>query len=366
MPHSSTTDLTNVANGDAPSTITIRRPDDMHVHLRDGPMLKAVADYTANLCSRAIIMPNLKPPVRTLTEALAYRERIMAAISPANRSSFTPLMTLYLTDHTTAEQIEEAYNSGYVYACKLYPAGATTNSAFGVTSYDAITPAVAAMERIGMVLCIHGEDASPSVDMFDREKVFLSLTLPTLLTRFPKLKVVLEHITTADAANFVLNHTEGRLAASITAHHLLYSRQALFEGAKIHPHMFCLPILKRETHRQALLKAIGEDDKQRFFAGTDSAPHPKDAKICPEGCAGIFTANAAVSLYTEAFVDAGLLDKLEDFYSVNGAKFYGLGLNSGSVTLEQRESKVIDQINVEGSEPIIPLRAGKSLKWTVI
>lgn len=344
-------------------TITIRRPDDMHVHLRDGDMLSAVASYTAAQFERAIIMPNLKPPIRTLSEAQQYSERIKANLQPETK--FTPLMTLYLTDSTTPDDIHTAHNSGLVKACKLYPAGATTNSALGVTSIDAIAPALTAMQEVGMVLCIHGEVVFPEVDIFDREAEFVSGVLPKLLTSYPTLKIVLEHVTTLEAAKAVLSHPPGRLAATITAHHLLFSRHALFEGAKLHPHMFCLPVLKRDIHRQALIKALSEDEHGRFFAGTDSAPHPRDTKLCTDSCAGIFSAPCAVQLYTEAFDAAGLLHKLEAFLSENGARFYGLPLNEGTITLVQRPSMVEDKVCVKNAEPVIPLRAGQSVAWTI-
>lgn len=344
-------------------SLTIRRPDDMHVHLRDGAMLHAVAPYTASHFSRAIVMPNLTPPVRTLADAVAYRSRIMSALPPGTH--FTPLMTLYLTDDTSATDIEQAFHSGLVHAGKLYPAGATTNSALGVTSLTALAPALSAMQRVGMPLCIHGEVASPLVDIFDREAAFIADVLPGLLASYPTLRVVLEHVTTKDAADFVVAHAEGRVAATVTAHHLLYSRMALFEHAKIHPHMFCLPVLKRETHRLALLQAIDSDDKGLFFAGTDSAPHTSDSKISADGCAGIFTANHAVALYAEAFDQAGMLGKLEQFCSVNGATFYGLPLNKGSITLQRQQQKVVDSIAVNGMEGVVPLRAGKTVNWTV-
>lgn len=346
-----------------PKTLTIRCPDDMHVHLRDGDMLSAVAPFTAAQFQRAIIMPNLKPPVRTLPEAQQYSERIKAALQPGTK--FTPLMTLYLTDSTTPDDIRTAYSSGLVRACKLYPAGATTNSALGVTSIEAIAPALTAMQEVGMILCIHGEVVFPEVDIFDREAEFVAKVLPKVLNSYPTLKIVLEHITTAEAAQAILSQPPGRLAATVTAHHLLYSRHALFEGAKLHPHMFCLPVLKRDNHRQALIEAISEDEQGRFFAGTDSAPHPRDMKLCTDSCAGIFSAPCAVQLYTEAFDNAGLLHKLEAFLSENGASFYGLPLNEGTITLVKRPSIIRDKVFVQDSEPVIPLRAGQSVAWTI-
>lgn len=351
-----------MSSGD-PDVITIRRPDDFHVHFRDGEMLKVVAPLTARQFGRAIIMPNLKPPVRTVQDAAQYKERIEAALS--KHPAFTPLMTLYLTDQTTAEEVKVAHSSGFVKACKLYPAGATTNSAFGVTSMEKVAGALRAMEQVGMVLCVHGESTDPGVDVFDKEAEFVSKVMPKLLSDFPQLKIVLEHVTTANAVDLVSETPGRRLAATITAHHLIYSRQAIFQGAKIHPHMFCLPVLKRETHRQALLKAILDDTDGKFFAGTDSAPHAESSKICSEGCAGIFTGHAAVELYAEAFQEAGALSKLEAFLSENGAKFYGLPLNDNTLTLRKAPRLISQKIPVPGSDPIIPLRSGQSIKWTL-
>lgn len=356
--------VSKLNNDGIPQTVTIRRPDDFHVHFRDNEMLKVVAPFTAKQFGRAVVMPNLKPPVRTVDDATAYRQRILAALPDG--VSFQPLMTLYLTDNTSADDIHKAYQSGIVKSCKLYPAGATTNSAFGVTSMDKVYNALEAMEQVGMVLCIHGESTAPGVDIFDKEAEFLSTILPKVLTDFPNLRIVLEHVTTSEAVNVVKNTPGNRLAATITAHHLLYCRQAIFAGAKIHPHMFCLPILKRETHRQALLKAIAEDTDGKFFAGTDSAPHIQSNKHCAEGCAGIFTGLCAVELYAEALEEAGALSKLEAFLSENGARFYGLDLNEGTITL-QRESFVVPQkVLVPGSEPVIPLRAGEQVSWTLV
>lgn len=343
--------------------LTLRRPDDMHVHFRDGAMLEAVAKFTAFEFGRAIIMPNLKPPVRNLSDAESYYHRIKKALPV--ECNFIPLMTLYLTDNTTSDDIRTAHQSGLVKACKLYPAGATTNSTLGVTSIDSIAPALVAMEAVGLVLCVHGEVAAPTVDMFDREAQFIMTVLPHLLKTYPKLKIVLEHVTTSEAVNAVLSAPPNRVAATVTAHHLLYSRQALFDGAKLHPHMFCLPVLKRETHRQSLLRAIADDDEGRFFAGTDSAPHPRDSKICPDACAGIFTAHCAVPLYAEAFEQAGMLKRLENFLSVNGANFYDLPLNKGHIILEKRDSSIESEISVVGMQPVIPLRAGQVVSWTV-
>jgi dihydroorotase len=359
----------------APTGLTIRAPDDFHVHLRDGPVLAAVAPLTAATFARALVMPNLQPPVRTLADAEAYRSRILAALPSG--TPFKPLMTLYLTDTTTPEDIRAAAASGFVPAAKLYPAGATTNSALGVTSLDAIADVLSAMQDSGMVLCVHGEVTRDSatgadVDVFDRETKFVRDVLPGLLATFPTLRVVLEHATTADAVAIVQATPGNRLAATLTAHHLLYSRAALFAGAKIHPHMFCLPVLKRERHRRALLAAAAGDDRGLFFAGTDSAPHVRGAKLCASGCAGIFTAGDAVALYAEAFEEAGAMAKLEAFMSENGARFYGVPLNEGTVALARTVDgggarAVADAIPVGdgGEDAVIPLRAGETLPWTV-
>lgn len=354
--------------------LTIRTPDDFHVHLRDGAVLEAVAPLSAATFARAIVMPNLQPPVRTLADAEAYRSRILAAL-PKESSSFQPLMTLYLTDATTPETIRTAAASGIVLAAKLYPAGATTNSAMGVTSLTKIATVLSAMEEVGMVLCVHGEvtrdgATGEDIDVFDRETTFVRQVLPGLLSSYPKLKIVLEHATTADAVEVVQSTPGNRLAATLTAHHLLYSRAALFAGAKVHPHMFCLPVLKRERHRQALLRAIATDERGVFFAGTDSAPHVRSSKLCASGCAGIFTAGHAVALYAEAFEAAGAIENLEAFLSENGARFYGLPLNEGSITVEKgvqgkKERVVPGAISIDGSDsdPVIPLRSGETLQW---
>lgn len=260
---------------DEVQTIKLRRPDDMHLHLRDDAMLSAVAPISAQHFGRAVIMPNLRPPIRTAADAIAYRNRILAALPEGSASHFQPLMTLYLTDATSEEDIVQAKKSDIVVACKLYPAGATTNSALGVTNIKRIYPALEAMQKEGLVLCLHGEATGDDIDVFDREEQFVKTTLPTILESFPTLKVVLEHATTKEAVDIVRSTPGNRLAATITPHHLLYSRQAIFEGSKIHPHMFCLPVLKRERHRKALLDAIASDTEGKFFAGTDSAPHPR-------------------------------------------------------------------------------------------
>jgi dihydroorotase len=373
LPHGSSSSVATVARScvmvspELSTQITIRAPDDFHVHLRDGDMLDTVAPLTAAQFARALVMPNLQPPVRTTADAAAYRARIMATL-PAD-SQFQALMTLYLTDQTSAEDIVEAKTSGFVVACKLYPAGATTNSFLGVTSLESIAPALSAMQDCGMILCVHGEVTGADVDVFDREPEFVSNVLPSLLATYPTLKIVLEHVTTRQAAEMVMSTLGNRLAATITAHHLLYSRSALFAGAKIHPDMYCLPILKREGHRQALLAAVANDDRGLFFAGTDSAPHARGAKLCASGCAGIFSATSAVELYAEALQEANALCRLEAFLSTNGADFYGLPRNSSTITLVQanpgEERNIVPLAIVGKNCTLTPLRAGESLSWSV-
>jgi dihydroorotase len=338
--------------------ITLTRPDDWHIHLRDGAMLKAVLPDVAREFARAIVMPNLVPPVVTTEDARAYRERILAAL-PAG-ASFQPLMTLYLTGNTPPEEIARAKASGIVHAVKLYPAGATTNSDRGVTDIRAVYPVFEAMQREGMVLCVHGEVVDPGVDIFDREKVFIDRVLAPLLRDFPELKVVMEHITTRDAAEFV-KAAPANVGATITAHHLLYNRNAMLVGG-IRPHYYCLPILKREEHRQALV-AAAVSGNPKFFLGTDSAPHPKHAKESSCGCAGCYTAHAAIELYAEAFDQAGALGRLEGFASHFGADFYGLPRNEGRITLVKESWTAPAPIEVEPGVELVPLRTGEALHW---
>ena len=340
-----------------PSALTLVRPDDWHVHLRDGPALAAVAGATARVFGRAIVMPNLKPPVTTVAAAASYRERILAAL-PAG-SSFAPLMTLYLTDNTPPDEVARAKASGFVHAIKYYPAGATTNSDSGVTDLARVYPALAAMERHGVVLSLHGEVTDPGVDMFDRERVFVDTLLTAIVRDFPGLSIVLEHITTREAAAFV-REAPSRIAATITPQHLLWSRNALFAGG-IRPHYYCLPILKRETHRQALV-AAATSGNPRFFLGTDSAPHAQGAKENACGCAGCHSAPVALELYAEAFEDAGALGRFEGFASRFGADFYGLPRNAGTVTLV-REAWDVPVDCAFGAERIVPLRAGETVRW---
>lgn len=340
--------------------LTLRRPDDWHLHVRDDVALRAVIGDTARRFARAIIMPNLKPPVATAAQAADYRERILAALPPGVR--FEPLMTLYLTDNTTPEEIAHAKVSGIVHAVKLYPAGATTNSDSGVTDMARTYPALERMEELGLPLLVHGEVTDPSVDVFDREKMFIERRLAPLLRRFPRLKVVFEHITTLDAVEFVRS-TGANVAATITVHHLLYNRNAMFSGG-MRPHLYCLPVLKREAHRQALL-AAATSGEPKFFLGTDSAPHARRSKENDCGCAGIYSAHAALELYAEAFEQAGALDRLEDFASSFGADFYGLPRNTGTVTLTREPWNAPDVLPF-GTDSLVPLRAGERIAWRLV
>lgn len=338
--------------------ITLTRPDDWHLHLRDGEALKAVLPHSARQFARAIIMPNLKPPVTTVDAAAAYRQRILAALPSG--SGFLPLMTLYLTDNTSADEIRKAADSGFVHAVKLYPAGATTNSDAGVTDLAKCDAALAEMEKIGMPLLMHGEVTDPTIDLFDREKVFIERVLQPLLRRRPGLRVVFEHITTQEAAEFV-EAAEDNVAATITAHHLLYNRNAIFLGG-VRPHYYCLPVLKRERHRAALVKAATSGSR-KFFLGTDSAPHARHTKEAACGCAGCYTALAAIALYAEAFEAAGALDRLEMFASFNGSDFYRLPRNTERITLERAEWQMPAELAYGGEETLVPLRAGEAVHW---
>ncbi len=338
--------------------ITLTRPDDWHLHLRDGEALKAVLPHSARQFARAIIMPNLKPPVTTVDAAAAYRQRILAALPSG--SGFLPLMTLYLTDNTSADEIRKAADSGFVHAVKLYPAGATTNSDAGVTDLAKCDAALAEMEKIGMPLLMHGEVTDPAIDLFDREKVFIERVLQPLLRRRPGLRVVFEHITTQEAAEFV-EAAEDNVAATITAHHLLYNRNAIFLGG-VRPHYYCLPVLKRERHRAALVKAATSGSR-KFFLGTDSAPHARHTKEAACGCAGCYTALAAIALYAEAFETAGALDRLEAFASFNGPDFYRLPRNTERITLERAEWQMPAELAYGGEETLVPLRADEAVHW---
>lgn len=341
--------------------LILRQPDDWHIHLRDDDALKVTVPHVAQQFSRAIIMPNLRPPVTTVDAAAAYRERILAA-RPAG-SSFEPLMTLYLTDSTSPEEIAKAKAAGFVKAVKLYPAGATTNSDAGVTAIEKTTPALAEMAAQGLPLLVHGEVTDSNIDLFDREAVFIERVLKPLLHKFPDLRVVFEHITTADAAAFVRSAGD-RVGATITAHHLLYNRNAIFQGG-VRPHYYCLPVLKRETHREALVEAATSGAKQ-FFLGTDSAPHAKLTKEAACGCAGCYTADVALEMYAKAFEAAGALHQLEGFASLHGPAFYGLPVNERKVVLRRTDAVVPDSYPYVNGDTLVPLEAGNTLPWSFV
>ena len=343
-----------------PQSITITRPDDWHLHLRDGAALASVLSHTARQFARAIVMPNLKPPVTTTADATAYRDRILAALPEDAR--FEPLMTLYLTDNTDPDEIRRAQDTGFIHAVKLYPAGATTNSAAGVTDLKKCYKVLETMQEVGMPLLVHGEVTDHDIDLFDREAVFIERVMRPLRRDLPALNIVFEHITTKDAAQYVAE-AEGPIAATITAHHLLYNRNEIFRGG-IRPHYYCLPVLKREEHRLALVTAATSGD-ERFFLGTDSAPHAIGAKESSCGCAGCYTALHAMELYTQAFADAGALDKLEAFASFNGPAFYGLPRNEGSITLV-RENWTIPNTVPMGDDRLVPLNAGEDIGWKMV
>jgi len=340
-------------------SLTLTRPDDWHLHLRDGDALRAVLPDTAQQFARAIVMPNLRPPVRNVADAEAYRQRILDALPPG--MSFEPLMTLYLTDNTRADDIHRARESGFVHAVKYYPAGATTNSDSGVTDLQRCEAVFEALQDSGMPLLMHGEVTDPSIDIFDREAVFIERHLVRVSEQFPRLKIVLEHITTAQGAQFVAQSRPG-IAATITAHHLLLNRNAIFAGG-LRPHAYCLPVLKREMHRQALV-AAAISGNPKFFLGTDSAPHARHTKEADCGCAGLYTAHSAIELYAEAFEQAGALDRLEAFASFHGADFYGLPRNSTTLTL-QREAWTVPHELPFGEATLVPMRAGETMTWRV-
>jgi dihydroorotase len=338
----------------ASQTLTIRRPDDWHLHLRDGEMLRRVAPYTARQFARAIVMPNLVPPVTTVESAATYRDRIVAAAGP----DFTPLMTCYLTDQADPDELARGYADGVWVAAKLYPAGATTNSASGVTDIRNIYPALERMQAIGMVLCVHGEVTDPDVDVFDREAVFIERVLKPVVFDFPELKIVFEHITTSEAIAFV---TDGgpNIAATVTPQHMIINRNAIFAGG-LRPHAYCLPVAKREKHRLAVRHAA-TSGLPKFFLGTDSAPHARSAKESACGCAGIFNAPYALESYATVFEEEGALDRFEAFASLNGPSFYGLPVNGGSVTLEKVVTEVAEEI-----EGLVPFHAGETLSWKFV
>ena len=341
-------------------TLTLLRPDDMHLHLRDGDTLRHVLPHTARQMGRAVIMPNLKPPVISVADALAYRERILAAL-PAD-SRFQPLMTLYLTDHATPSLVREAKAAGIV-AFKLYPAGATTNSDSGVTDLFKLLPVLEEIAAQDMRFLVHGEVTDPAIDIFDREAAFIERILLPVLDKVPCLKTVFEHITTAEAARLVCQSGDN-LAASVTPQHLLLNRNDLLVGG-VHPHHYCLPVLKRESHRQALLEAVSGAQAHKFFLGTDSAPHPQHAKENACGCAGMFSAATAIELYAEAFEQIGALDQLEAFASKNGARFYGLPENTDTITLVKQAQTVPNSFPIGNGGNLVPMRAGGSVAWTM-
>ena len=337
----------------ASQTLTIRKPDDWHVHLRDGEMLRKVAPFTARQFARAIVMPNLTPPITTVESASAYRQQIVEAAG----AGFTPLMTCYLTDNTSPDELARGFEEKIWIAAKLYPAGATTNSASGVTDIRKIYPALARMEQIGMVLCVHGEVTDPEVDVFDREAVFIERILSKLVSDFPKLKIVLEHVTTEDAVRFVQGSM--RVAATVTPQHLIINRNAIFAGG-LRPHAYCLPVAKRERHRLAVRKAA-VSGSPKFFLGTDSAPHERHAKESACGCAGIFNAPFALESYATVFDEEGALPRFEAFASLNGPRFYGLPANEKTVTLERGEVHVPEEM-----EGLVPFHAGETLPWAML
>ncbi|OAM45036.1 dihydroorotase [Eikenella halliae] len=341
-------------------TLTLLRPDDMHLHLRDGDTLRHVLPHTARQMGRAVIMPNLKPPVVGVADALAYRERILAALPAGSR--FQPLMTLYLTDHATPALVREA-KAADIAAFKLYPAGATTNSDSGVTDLFKLLPVLEEIAAQDMRFLVHGEVTDPAIDIFDREAAFIERILLPVLNKVPGLKTVFEHITTAEAARLVCQSGDN-LAASVTPQHLLLNRNDLLVGG-VHPHHYCLPVLKRESHRQALLEAVSGAQSHKFFLGTDSAPHPQHAKENACGCAGMFSAATAIELYTEAFEQIGALGKLEAFASKNGARFYGLPENTDTITLVKQAQTVPNSFPIGNGGQLVPMRAGGSVAWTM-
>ena len=349
-----------MSDASIPASITLARPDDWHLHLRDGAVLKDVLPHTAQQFARAIVMPNLKPPVTTVALAKAYRERILAALP--DKVQFEPLMTLYLTDNTSPDEIKRAADSGFIHGVKLYPAGATTNSDAGVTNLAHCMSTLEAMQELGLPLLLHGEVTHNDIDVFDRESVFIETILIPLRKKLPSLKIVFEHITTSQAVDYVRD-AEGPIAATITAHHLLYNRNAIFKGG-IRPHYYCLPVLKRESHRQALLRAASSGNP-KFFLGTDSAPHAKDLKEHACGCAGCYTALHAMELYAQAFEEIGALDKLEGFASFYGPDFYQLPRNQTTVKMERTSWHIPDELHVAGSK-VVPLDAGQVLHWKFI
>lgn len=341
--------------------ITITRPDDWHVHFRDGDMLNAVVPATASVFGRAIVMPNLVPPVTTMTQASAYRDRILAAVPEGGQ--FDPLMTAYLTDNIAADELRAGFEAGIFAAAKLYPAGATTNSDAGVSDVANIMPVLEVMQEIGMPLLVHGEVTSPDIDIFDREAVFIDQVLTPMCDRLPALKIVFEHATTKNAVDFVMSDDSGRMGATITAHHLVINRSDIFKGG-IRPHLYCLPIAKRELHRQALRAAATSGD-HRFFLGTDTAPHAKHLKEAACGCAGVYSAPTAMPVYTQVFEEEGALDQLEAFASLNGPAFYGLPVNEDKITMRVNPWSVPDTYPTNVDVTLVPFWAGEESRWQV-
>ncbi len=345
-----------------PQTLTFRRPDDWLLHLRDGDMLRSVVRHSADVFGRAIVMPNLQPPVTTAAQARDYRARVLAALPDG--SGFTPLMTVYLTDQTSADDLRAGHEEGVVTAVKLYPAGATTHSEHGVTSIDRVTNVLECMQKHGIPLLVHGESTDPMVDVFDREAVFIERTLQKLLAQFPALKVVMEHITTQEAADFVAEDASGRLAATITPQHLLFNRNALFMGG-LRPHNYCLPVLKRERHRLAL-RRLAASGFERVFIGTDSAPHLRALKEAECGCAGVFNAPSAMQAYATVFDEEGALHHLEAFASLNGARFYGLAPSTDTVTLARQPFAVMDKVDLSNGASVKVFLGKSELPWSVV
>jgi dihydroorotase len=342
------------------NALSITRPDDWHLHLRDGAMLQVVLPDTTRAFRRAIVMPNLKPPVTTVEQARAYRQRILSALPPG--VDFEPLMTLYLTENTSTDEVRKAKDCGFVHAIKYYPAGATTNSDSGVRDLRKVMPVFECMQAVGLPLLLHGEVTDSDIDVFDRERVFIERYLQALCANFPELRMVLEHVTTREAVDFVRDSAP-HIGATITVHHLLLNRNAMFEGG-LQPHHYCLPLIKRETHRRALVEAATSGEA-KFFLGTDSAPHPRHAKESDCGCAGVYSAPAALELYAEVFEQAGALDQLEAFASFNGADFYGLPRNTEQLRLE-KTSWVVPGLVEAGNDGVVPLRAGKTVAWKLV
>ncbi|EME31476.1 dihydroorotase [Galdieria sulphuraria] len=343
--------------------LKIRRPDDFHVHLREGNILKTVLPFTSRVMGKALIMPNLKEPILNLSLAKKYREEVFSSLPP--NASFLPIFSLYLTEQTTSETIKEAARSEFIRACKLYPAGATTNSSFGVSNLEKLDEALSAMEAYGLILCVHGESTDPEVGVFDREASFVERILPGLLQKYPRLKVILEHISTKDAAQFVKTFPSSRLAATVTCHHMLCNYNALL-GQGLNPHLYCCPVLKSEEHRKFIVETVMQDNEGKFFLGTDSAPHLQGAKECRKAAAGVFSSPVALLCYAKVFEENNALDKLEKFASENGSRFYDLPLNEEWIALEKETYEVPTHIRcIDDSSQFVPFLAGETLHWKI-